>query len=294
MKNIKIGVTFHYKEFGNGLSKELVVGRDVEVKAYKDNNELYHATNGLYYGKIQYDECKNPVDAGDIYKYLKPAMMLPLDKAEETLKARAERYCMVGPYVAEITPLRRMIWSSDGYSDLEKEIETNKEEFGLDDDANEYEVYNRAVELSNEYLDDEISNLSSIKSDSFVAVGTVVRWNGAGRAYKVLDKAGNLGEAITEVMSSFGGDNSFEIYVEGKDLYVVQYGHDNPTNPSVIKIRVARKELLDGEDFEYVDDLLYNATDEELEKRTESVSQKVLDVYGVEMKKLADYLSKEV
>ncbi len=286
MKKIRIGVTFNFMDRENTM----VTCREVEIPFYENNNELFRDTKGHFYGKVEYKN-QLPVDHDYLRDYLKPAgIPKTLEDAERILYAHAKEYCAVGPYVAQITPLVSMIWSSD-YSNLEDVMDKNRDEFDIDEDASYDEIADRARELNDEYFEDEVTNLSSIYSDYFVAIGEIVRWNGRGRAYKRLT-SDTLGEAIRETMQSFGGDNHFEVFVRDDDVFVTQLGHDNPVSPSVIKIRTVKSELLDDDEFYYIEDLIDGATDKELDERTNKIGKEVLDVYGVDKERLADCLAR--
>ena len=126
--------------------------------------------------------------------------------------------------------MKHMIWNNDICAEFDALVKENVVEHLSED-----EIWAEAAENINENLLCEVANLN-IATNSLVAVGKISRWNGTYHVYKEL-KARNIGRAITEVLHSFSGDNTFEVYVDGESLMISQLGHDNPTNPSIIEIR---------------------------------------------------------
>lgn len=169
--------------------------------------------------------------------------------------------------------MKNMIWSSDDLYAIQDALVE-------DEGISEEEAWDMACEDLAANLEDEVCNLKDVGNGHLVATGTLVRWNGSGQAYKML-KSGNAGKAITEVMGSFDGDNSFNVYVEDGDLFISQLGHDNPTNPSVFRIRAVKQPLT--EDMDRDEDAIYGASPEEIDARTEKLGRKIAEVYGWDM-----------
>ncbi len=140
----------------------------------------------------------------------------------------------------------------------------------LEDEESVLDPWKEAHAELDRRLDDEVLNLSSIKLTRGVAIGNIERWDKRRSAYKSL-KSTNLGDAIRETMSLFGGDNSFTVYLENEDVTISQTSHDNPVNPSVVVIRDIRPD---------VDDILYKASKQAVSRRTQKLGNNVRRVYG--------------
>ena len=80
-------------------------------------------------------------------------------------------------------------------------------------------------------------NLDVELKDHIVLTGNICRWNGSFGGYKNPGTK-NIGVAIMKAMESFDGENTFKVYTEGGRTYLEQYGHDNPTNPSIVEFRM--------------------------------------------------------
>ena len=174
---------------------------------------------------------------------------------------------------------KHTIWKSDSY--LEPEFLEGTKAYMVEEgeeDPSDEQVMERAYETNLSYLDDECANLSKITGDYFVAIGTIVRWNGLRNGYRVC-KGKRLMEAVMDTMSAFDGDNTFEVYVEDGDVKVSQLGHDNPTNPSVLTIRSVKAELIPDQ-FEDPEDAIYKASQAQIDARTVKYGKAVSEVYG--------------
>lgn len=174
--------------------------------------------------------------------------------------------------------MKHKIWDNDA-SKLCDIIAAEPEEFGLEHPS-EDEIWDAAYEEINNTLGDEVLNCNVYKPSEIFAIGTIQRWDGDHAAYKALNTR-CIGEAFEKVLGSFGGDNSFEIYEEDGRLYLSQTGHDNPTNPSIIELRVCNETTLD--------DLIYEHGDstDTLMKFSEPLGQDICNVYGWEYKEVS-------
>ncbi len=134
-------------------------------------------------------------------------------------------------------------------------------------------IWEMACENVSEHMDDELDyNLNKGLKSEIVLVGTVCTWRGSFSAFKFINTK-NIGEAIKKAMCSFeGGDNTFEAYVTNGRVYLSQYGHDNPTNPSIIEFRMLNPEA-DKEELNSVEDI---------EKNSIPITPFVNEVYGWE------------
>lgn len=109
-------------------------------------------------------------------------------------------------------------------------------------DEDEDTLWEMAGSQITEWLEDEKVNLDVEAPGEIVAIGTLERWDRPRSAYKELGTA-NIGEAVAKTIASFGGINTFRVYVKGTGLYVSQTGHDNPVNPSVFELRAYSKDF---------------------------------------------------
>ena len=159
--------------------------------------------------------------------------------------------------------MKQVIWSND-VVDMVKSIEEDMEDFFPGYSPEELEeikgsdgIYDKAYDEIDMWYEDELANLKFAPfNGDVIAVGTLERWNGSFAAYKDLD-AGDLGQAFRQVMGSFGGDNTFEVYYEDGSVFVSQTGHDNPTNPSLFEIR----ELPEDKTFDDLEEEFGNVSD---------------------------------
>ncbi len=128
---------------------------------------------------------------------------------------------------------RHVIFSTD-VCDMYDVLRQDPEFAHISDDR----LWELAYDEINNQIDDECNyNLDiDLKSD-IVLVGNVVRWNGSFSAWKET-KTRNIGKAIRDAMGAFSGDNTFTVYVQDGKVLLEQYGHDNPTSPSVIEFRM--------------------------------------------------------
>ena len=106
-------------------------------------------------------------------------------------------------------------------------------------------------ELCQDELQDALLTLKEgvqrINGD-FLIYGTVHRWNGPARALKQIQ--GTLSDVIDFLVEQ-ADSNMF--FVNDGDLFWSSTGHDNPCNPSVMKIRFLKEQ--------YDDDYIYDCDD---------------------------------
>ncbi|MCR5396561.1 MAG: hypothetical protein K6E64_03730 [Lachnospiraceae bacterium] len=173
--------------------------------------------------------------------------------------------------------MRHIIWNNN-ICELMDYIEDEPSEYKveLEEGMTPSEIAYEEIERN---FGDEQMNLSGIKpKGTLILIGAIQRWNGGFSVYKEL-KAKSVGEALPEMLGSFDGDNSFEIFVEDGDVTLTQTGHDNPTNPARLILRAVRDDLAD----EDVDDVLYGKSTKEQLEATISLGKEVGAVYGWEV-----------
>ena len=167
------------------------------------------------------------------------------------------------------------IWDNDACTMFDA-ISKAPDEFGLDGNPCDDEIWDEAYRQIENNLGDEIANCDITKEGEIIAIGTIERWCGSYKAYKSL-KTHNIGEAFQKILAAFSGDNSFELYEDNGEVYLTQRGHDNPTNPSIFMLRELNANSLD--DF-----LLDNDdSQEDLMKNSKALGSDVCKVYGWEI-----------
>jgi hypothetical protein len=168
-----------------------------------------------------------------------------------------------------LTQDKHTIFSTDVCD--EYEALRNDPEF---EDESDDALWNMANDNVNLHMDDELGyNLDKDLKNEIVLIGTISRRNGCFSAFKFIDTK-NIGDAIKKAMYSFdGSDNTFEAYTANGKTYLSQYGHDNPTNPSIIEFRMLNPDA-DGEELVSVEDI---------EKHSIPITPFVNEVYGWEV-----------
>ncbi len=169
------------------------------------------------------------------------------------------------------------IWSNEITQDMldeEKEIYLNDNP-EMENEATDDLYFDLARERIQNEFEDEICNLDINMTGEIFLMGTLERWDGAHAAYKPLS-AQNIGDAIKNAVNCFDGDNTFEIGIEDGKLLIKQWGHDNPTSPSVFEFRSVQ-------DHKTLEDMIF-AEDSDSHKtmlsHSVSPAKQVCDVYG--------------
>ena len=167
--------------------------------------------------------------------------------------------------------MKNLVWNND-FSEAQKLCEEEYfDNYGYEAEEGYFDFHPEEVyeEIENR-LGDEVSNLDIDTSHQIILMGTLQRWNGPVSAYKLLSS--NIGTSLRDSLSAFGGDNSFEIYVENGSLYISQLGHDNPTNPSIFEFRELNMDY----------DELEDDSTESLLANSKPLGKEVSKVYGWE------------
>ena len=131
-----------------------------------------------------------------------------------------------------------VIWSND-YDAVEEYAQAYMEAGHHPDDA-----FDLAVQDIDAELEDFLDNAESI-SGEFVIYGKNSRWDGRRDAWKYVPKH-SLRDAVSSVLAD--GSNTF--YLDGPDLFWTHTGHDNPVNPSVMRIRRAKDDVCEDDFYE--------------------------------------------
>jgi len=164
------------------------------------------------------------------------------------------------------------IWNNDVVA-MFADIEKNKADyFETEDEITDDMIWERAYEEVEELLNCEKSNLNISLNGKAIAIGKISRWNGTASAHKICE-SNTIGEVISEVISSFEGENSFSVDISEGELVITQYGHDNPTSPSIIKVREMTADYDDLESY----------STEILMENSRSIAKQICDVYGWEL-----------
>lgn len=177
---------------------------------------------------------------------------------------------------------KNIIWISDI---TDEDLEAAKENYlinnedATEEDVTDSDIYDWAEQTKMDDLVFEEENLMDVKMPGEIfLVGVLERWNGSHSAYKSL-KTNSVGNALREAVMSFGGDNSFEIAIEDGKVLIRQWGHDNPTNPSIFEFRSVKG-------CDSLDSLIYVEDKDDTEflmKNSESPAKEICEVYGWEV-----------
>ena len=171
---------------------------------------------------------------------------------------------------------KHIIWSNDvctEFDELKKSYEDNFNSQEIDEMPNNDTIWDEVYDNIETWFDDEMINLNINTNNKIVLVGNICRWDGKRPAYHFTDDK-NIADAVKTAISSFQGDNTFELYIENNTMCLSQLGHDNPCNPSIIEFREINPKYLD----EYGDIEFQNNAD--ILKKTTSFAEKVKNVYG--------------
>ena len=129
--------------------------------------------------------------------------------------------------------------------------------------------YYHCVELNNQYLYDERSNLYIPLSTNVIALAALGLWNGRKSGYKILGKNVNCIFDISE------DENHY--YADGRNIRAKCVHHDG-TN------YILYRKLKDGVTVEQIESLLlkndYCLTPQQISKYTESLRPYVAKIYG--------------
>lgn len=142
--------------------------------------------------------------------------------------------------------MRNTIWNNDLCEAVEG-IKADQRAGEIEEDLTDTDIWDMACESINMWFDDECTNLNINLDSPIILTGTIQTWRGGFSAYKELD-TNNIADAMKAAVASFDGDNSFEIYEENGGIFLSQYGHDNPTSPSIVEFRMLTNDLYDLED----------------------------------------------
>ena len=115
---------------------------------------------------------------------------------------------------------KHIIWNNDIGS-----LEDWKDGLEDADDLTDEELYQRAIELNNDYLEDEYENLIAATLDEPVVVfASLGLWYGRVESFVCLPFEDNVGVALRAIVQKCNGDPT--IYVEDGDLWITDDHHD--------------------------------------------------------------------
>lgn len=168
--------------------------------------------------------------------------------------------------------MKNIIWSSDiNIEDWKEVLLEEAEERGVDiNDVSEAEKYEWVCDLNNSYLDDERTNLDVQLDNKIIAIADIGRWNGRVTGYKLIE-SGN----IKDILYSDGNCEP-TWYVEDGDVKCKMSHHDG-TN------YVVYREVKPDVDIDDVIAIIMTTgkiSDEDIDKYTTSIADKVNAVYG--------------
>lgn len=120
--------------------------------------------------------------------------------------------------------IRHTIW--DANIKVEDWLDYLEEEFpdkSREELLNDYEAYNLAVEMNDQYLDDERSNLSIDIGTPIICIADIGRWNGRSTGFHVF-KSGIIADCLHSMVS---GVSSCRWYIDERgDLRCREAHHD--------------------------------------------------------------------
>lgn len=163
---------------------------------------------------------------------------------------------------------KHIIWSSD-IGDINDWRDILEDSTCPDD----FELWERATELNEEYLQDELCTLDNIRTDEgFVAFADLGLWDGRRTGYKCITSR-CLGEAV---LACHGVDS---LFIDELNDFCIEYNHHDGTNYITIR------EWKPGVTKRQVQSLLgkvYNgtATRRDITRYTQSVGPAVIKLYG--------------
>lgn len=166
----------------------------------------------------------------------------------------------------------RVIWSSeinveDWKDFFEEERSTMIEEY--DTEPSEDELFERAYDLNNSYLEDERDNFSKIHG-TFIAFADVGTWRGVRKGHKLFENT-----TMDKLLYSIGsGIDGAEWFVERYDLKSIQRHHDG-TN------YITFREVKDNVPDTFWEKLENGSlTEKEIARYTKSVKHYIKEIYG--------------
>ncbi len=182
----------------------------------------------------------------------------------------AETMERIGASYAEC-PEKHIVWS-DMNLDLEDWREYLEEDYpGYD----EFDLYEKMVELNAGYLDDERANLNKPIGGTLLVIADLGLWDGHHQGYKEIRNA-NLRDCLDYKY------DSAEWYVTRDGEFCGSQAHHDGTNRYVYR---KVKENATDDDLSDLELKLYNgeATQEDIDKVTEKIGNLVADVYGYDL-----------
>lgn len=186
---------------------------------------------------------------------------------------------------------KHIIWTTDI---TDEDLAAAKEEMAENGkkDPTDSEIWEWAQENNSMWFDDEQANLGHIYlTGEIFLMGTLQRWDGKHSVYNGLGTK-NVGKSLQAALDCFDGDNSFEIYVEDGRMYLAQWGHDNPTSPSIMEFRAilgydSLEDYKNDDRYSICPDLFKNSdAPSELLQHSMTPAREVSDVYGWEYEKI--------
>jgi len=182
----------------------------------------------------------------------------------------AENMENIGAIYAEC-PEKHIVWS-DMNLDIEDWREYLEEDYpGYD----EFDLYEKMVEINSEYLGDERANLNKPIGGTMLVVANLGLWDGRRQGYKEIRNA-KLKDALDYKY------DSAEWYVTRDGEFCGTQCHHDGTNHYVYR---KVKENASDDELADLELKLYNgeATQDDIDKVTEKIGKQVADVYGYDL-----------
>ena len=177
---------------------------------------------------------------------------------------------MVEPITKNPEEEKHMIWSN-----LDLDLDDWRDDLLEEDpDLTEDELYQRMIELNDDYLDDERCNLNIETGTQIIALGDLGLWYGRVSGYKVIE-SGNIKDCL-----AFDKDIDYaEWYVDGDGEFKGTGIHHDGVN--YYTYRAVREDATEN-DVDHLLELIYEnrATQKDVERVTRRLGDDIGRVYG--------------
>lgn len=164
--------------------------------------------------------------------------------------------------------MKHIIWS-DRYDEIDQIADDLKTEPDFQD-YSESELYDIAVDLNCQYLDDERTNLNVKVPTEIVALGDIGLWNRRVRGYKL------VGDRISDCLYSSATETTW--YCDKYNFKAIEHHHDGS---NYVTYRERRTNISESSWDHFLTKLYYGtASDRDIRRYTISLNPRIRKVYG--------------
>lgn len=164
---------------------------------------------------------------------------------------------------------QHVIWSSIVDTD-EWDLSAFDDYFG--DERDDFDVYQKCVELNDEYLDDERMNLAVELDEPILAIADLGLWDGRHMAYKII-KGNKISDCLYE------NNDYIEWYVDELGDFRARGSHHDGTNYYLY--REFKPEASEAQRENLLDKIYRGiATRRDITRVTRRIGDRIADVYG--------------